>query len=276
MKTIRRADPDDAATVHSLIHAAARWLHDRGYDQWPHNSPTLSYTRLQEQIRRGETWIVSDGRDPVATIAVSPVGDPDFWTPDELAESAVYCSKAAVVRRGEGLGALLMRWVIDRAAMQGALWARLDAWRTNSELHAYYRGQGWDYLRTVELPNRRSGVLFQKAAAPDPEAREALTWKPQPARKDMPGTVRHPLLTVGTPVVVGTPDGPVAATITEVIRDWDLGAVPQGWETGVSGPSPRYTVTRGDRTWRPAIDQVWPDRIAAVPGQQVPRLKPGP
>jgi GNAT superfamily N-acetyltransferase len=264
VKTIRRADPDDVLTVHSLIHTAARWLHKRGYDQWPDNSQSLTYARLGEQIRRGETYIVSDGYDPVATIAVSPAGDPDFWTPDELAESAVYCSKAAVVRRGEGIGAIVMRWVIDRAAMQDVQWVRLDAWRTNRELHEYYRGQGWTYLRTVELPHRRSGTLFQKAAAPNPQARAVLTWQEQPNWRELPSMVRRPALDVGTPVLVSTPEGPVAAIITEVIRDWSHDEVSQGWETEVGGPPTRYVVARGDRTWTPQPDQIWPDRIAVL------------
>lgn len=256
--TIRRAAPDDLLTVHSMLHTAARWLHQRGYDQWPDKSPSLTYDRLAQQIRQGETYIVTDRRDPVATIAVSPVGDPDFWTGEELAEPAVYCSKAAVLRRGEGLGALLMRWVIDRAAMQGARWARLDAWRSNRELHDYYRRTGWTYVRTADLPHRKSGVLFQVPAAPDLEARGAFNWQ-----ELRPLGARRPVLQVGSPVIVNTANGPIAATLDGIIRDYGMSDIYQGWENGVAGPPSRFVVVRDGRTWNPQPDQVWPDWAAA-------------
>lgn len=185
MMCIRLAGQDDLPSVHSLIHAAAEDLHRRGYDQWPNHSPTLTPERLGTQIARGETYLVTDGDDPIATIAVADEGDPDFWTPDELDEPAVYISKAAVAvnRRGEGIGHLLMRWVIDQAALAHRRWVRLDAWRTNPELQNYYRNRGWEHVRTVELPRRRSGALFQKPAVPDREARGAFT-----ARPSLPGT----------------------------------------------------------------------------------------
>jgi GNAT superfamily N-acetyltransferase len=256
MITIRRAIPDDTATVHAILRHAASWLHERGYDQWPDGSPSLSYDQLLRQIGRGETWLVSDGRDPIATIAVTSQGDPDFWTPDELAEAAAYISKAAVVRSqaGKGLGALILRWVVDHAAEQGAVWARLDAWRTNHELHAYYLRQGWDYLRTVGPPHRRSGALFQRPADADPQARAALIWQ------DLPARLRRPPLEPGSAVITNTPDGPVAATIARIIGpDWNAAEVEQGWETGTSGPPIDYAVTRAGRTWTPAPGQLWPD-----------------
>jgi GNAT superfamily N-acetyltransferase len=255
-KIIRRAIPDDTPTVYEILHHAAGWLHERGYDQWPNGSPSLSYDQLLRQIGRGETWLVIDGRDPVATIAITPQGDPDFWTPDELAQSAAYISKAAVVRSraGEGLGALVLRWVIDHAADRGAVWARLDAWRTNQELHAYYCRQGWTYLRTVDLPHRRSGTLFQRPADVDAQARAAFTWK------DLPSRLRRPPLAVGSPVIVGTPDGPVAADVAEITGpDWSMGEVEQGWEHGTGGPPVGYVVTRDGRTWTPPPGQLWPD-----------------
>lgn len=266
---IRPAIPDDTATVYAIVHHAAAWLHERGYDQWPDASPSLSHDQLLKQIGNGGTFLVTDGRDPVATIAVTSRGDTDFWTPRELAEPAAYISKAAVVRNraGQGLGAMLLRWVTDYAARQGALWARLDAWRTNQELHDYYRRQGWTYLRTVDLPHRRSGTLFQHPATPDPQARAAFTWKELPAR------LNRPPLAVGSAVITSTPEGPVAATITEIIGpDYGHGIVEQGWEHGTGSPPAHYVVTRDGRTWTPQPGQIWPDpRLAASYVNGMPR-----
>lgn len=258
MMIIRLAVADDTSTVHAILQNAARSLHERGYEQWPEHSPSLSHDRLLKQIGNGETYLVVDGRDPVATIAVTPHGDADFWSPAELADSAVYISKAAIVRRraGEGLGALLLRWVMDRASQQGVTWGRLDAWRTNQELQAYYAGQGWVHLRTMDAPHRRSGALFQKRTQPDPEARSAFRWK------ELPSHIDRPPWEVGSSVITDTPDGPISATIAEIVGpDWSYGQVEQGWEHGVTNPPAGYVVTRDGRRWTPPPGQLWADPV---------------
>ena len=174
---IRQAEADDLHTVLCILHAAADALHERGIDQWPDGSPTLGPGKIGIQISRGEFWIASDGAGPVAVIAISRDGDPDFWTPAELAEPAMYLSKAAVLpsQAGRGIGALLFRWATDRAAWDGADRVRLDAWRTNAGLHAYYARRGWQWVRAMTVPGRKSGVMFERQARPDLEAREAFT-----------------------------------------------------------------------------------------------------
>jgi GNAT superfamily N-acetyltransferase len=200
MMVIRRPTPAGLPEVLAVLREAQDWLHGQGYDQWPDGSPNFGPERVGAQIGRGEFWLAADGRGPVATIAVSREGDPGFWTPAELAEPAVYLSKAAVVRRraGEGIGALMLRWAGDKAARGGAKWLRLDAWRTNTALHAYYRSQGWAYLRTEHTPGRNSGALFQRPAVEDPQARAALLELP--------------------------------------LADWSHGEVEQGWEHGTGSP----------------------------------------
>jgi GNAT superfamily N-acetyltransferase len=177
MMTIRRALPDDLYTVLCILHAAADALHERGIDQWPDGSPTLGPGKIGAQIGRGEFWIAEDGAGPVAVIAISPVGDRDFWTSAELDEPAVYLSKAAVLpsQAGRGIGAALFRWACDYASRLGVGWVRLDAWRTNTGLHDYYAQRGWQRIRAMTVPGRKSGVLFARQAMPDLEARETFT-----------------------------------------------------------------------------------------------------
>lgn len=177
---------DDLAEVLAVLHAAASRLHRQGFDQWPHDSPNLQPEALDQQINRGEFWIVRsyDAGPAVAVIAISRDGDPDFWTAAELAEPAVYLSKAAVRPgfTGIGLGALLFRWAVDYAARLGVAWVRLDAWATNDTLHDYYRARGWTFVRNDPPEGRRSGALFQRPAVPDPEARAAF---PLPSRPEL-------------------------------------------------------------------------------------------
>lgn len=184
---IAKAGPTDLPDVHSVLRSAAVALHRRGVDQWPHDSPNLQPRALATQIGRGEFWIVRDYAEgpAAAVIAMSCLGDPDFWTAAELAEPAVYLSKAAVrpYFAGQGLGAMLFRWAVDYAWQMGMTWVRLDAWSTNEALHDYYRARGWTFLRNDPPEGRRSGALFQRPSAPDPAARYAFA-RPGPIRAE--------------------------------------------------------------------------------------------
>ncbi|KWX02745.1 hypothetical protein LI90_3791 [Carbonactinospora thermoautotrophica] len=163
---LRRAEADEISVVQDLLREAARWLHQRGYDQWDQAPQRFSAQRLRPYVERGEVWLLWDADRAVATITVEFEGDPEFWTPDELAEPAAYVAKLAVTRShaGQELGARMLAWARDYAARQGAKWVRLDAWKTNPDLHAYYRDRGWQHVRTVDLAHRRSGALFQLPA----------------------------------------------------------------------------------------------------------------
>jgi ribosomal protein S18 acetylase RimI-like enzyme len=254
MMAIRRAVPGDLRTVLAILHSAADWLHSRGIEQWPDGSPSLGPVRIGAQIDRGEFWVVSEERDPVAVIALSRTGDADFWSPAELAGPAIYVSKAAVLRRaaGRGLGAMMLRWAVDRAAAEGAGLVRLDVWKTNTGLQDYYRRQGWRYLGTVDAAGRNSGALFCRPATTDPQARGAF------ALSETPGETLGPVV-AGMPVLVPTDAGPLAAVCERVTRD---GSAQYGdWEHGAGDPPTVYVVRRGDHTW--ISGEAWPDPAMA-------------
>ena len=60
----------------------------------------------------------------------------------------------------------MLDWAADLAAGRGLTWLRLDAWRTSDRLHAYYRRHGFTHMRTVDLPHRGSGAIFQRRVRP--------------------------------------------------------------------------------------------------------------
>lgn len=63
---------------------------------------------------------------------------------------------------GRDVGGKLLDWAESLAAARGRKWLRLDAWRTNEQLHAYYRRQGFTRFKVVDLSHRGSGALFQR------------------------------------------------------------------------------------------------------------------
>ena len=153
-------------TVLNLLEARVGWLRERGSDQW---STWLTWpAKMPESIDHGEVLLLLDGSAAVATITVSPEGDPDFWTPDELAEPALYVSKLAtrLDYAGKELGKLLLDWTVDHAYRTGRRFVRLDVWRSATHLHDYYIKRAWHYVRTVYAAHRHSGTLFKRPAEP--------------------------------------------------------------------------------------------------------------
>ncbi|WP_350279321.1 GNAT family N-acetyltransferase [Kribbella sp. HUAS MG21] len=162
MTRIKQATPPDLDAFLDVLSAATARLHARGINQWP---PRFAVSKVLPDIQAGRAYVVRDEQGgAVGTAILSEHGDSDFWTPDELAEPAYYVSKIATVDGYSGLGSALLDWCGREAARRGGTLLRLDAWRTNSDLQKYYLAQGFRHVRTVELPHRNSGALFERPA----------------------------------------------------------------------------------------------------------------
>ncbi|OLF18214.1 hypothetical protein BU204_06485 [Actinophytocola xanthii] len=169
---LRQAEPDDLDTVLEILGQRVAWLRRRGSDQWS-TFPRWP-AKLKASISRGETWIAeSREHEPVGTITVFTSGDTDFWSPDELAIPALYLAKLATLPPDagapdvvHGLGQLILEWTVDYAARAHLAVVRLDVWRTAHALHRWYELHGWTKVRTIELPHRKSGTLFERPASP--------------------------------------------------------------------------------------------------------------
>ncbi|MEV6147102.1 GNAT family N-acetyltransferase [Streptomyces sp. NPDC051992] len=144
---------------------ASAWLRTRGTDQWAKPFPA---DHILGSIRRGEVFMIRQEphADAVATITLDRDADARLWTPEEIAEPALYVHKLAVDRAcaGTGLGSALLDWAGERAVQQGAKWLRLDAWSTNLRLQAYYLEHGFVHVRTADDPEVVSGWAAQRPA----------------------------------------------------------------------------------------------------------------
>ncbi|MEU3162736.1 GNAT family N-acetyltransferase [Streptosporangium sp. NPDC006930] len=177
--TLRRATDGDLEGVLALLAETAGWLNGRGVRQWPADG--FPAGRITPLIGEGVLYLLErqageerpdldadDGRvregGPVATLALDGHADPEFWSRDDEPSSALYVHKLAVARdhAGTGLGEALLDWAGLRALALGKRWLRLDCSKDNPRLQDYYRGQRFAHLRTVDLPHRASGALFQR------------------------------------------------------------------------------------------------------------------
>lgn len=171
---ITRATMADVNTIMGWRRERVAWLAARGEDQW---SIPLPRSAVAATVSAGQTWLVRDGQDPVATITLTAYTDVDalwkpdidpeaLWYPADNPADAIYAAKMMIprARGGAGLGSEMLDWAGGRAYVAGLTWLRLDAWTTNTRLHAYYLGQGFQHVRTIA--SRISGACFQRAAQP--------------------------------------------------------------------------------------------------------------
>jgi GNAT superfamily N-acetyltransferase len=179
---LRRARLADLGAVTGLLAEASRWLRTKHTDQWaePWPSEDVRRQRIREAIQAGRTWIAWDSDRPAATITASP-NDHHIWPEENRREPAVYIRRLAVSRRyaGQGLGAQFLDWAGLRASRQyGAQWVRVDVWTTNTELHEYYRRQGFEFCGFCEtIEGYPSAALFQKPVYEIKPLEDPLFWE---------------------------------------------------------------------------------------------------
>ncbi|GII60543.1 hypothetical protein Skr01_06280 [Sphaerisporangium krabiense] len=182
--TLRTATLDDLPGVLALLAEAAGWLNGRGIRQWPAGG--FPAARIEPLIAERTLYVLDGAEDageggmPAATVALDGHADPEFWRRSDHPETGLYVHKLAVNRAfsGRGLGETLLDWAALRVAATGRRWLRLDCSKDNPALQGYYRGLGFRHVRTVDLPHRASGALFQRAGDPTahavPRARRRL------------------------------------------------------------------------------------------------------
>lgn len=164
---LRPAASEDVPALLALRAEAEGWLRTKGTDQWSDpETGERAISKWRASIDEGRAWVVVGEHDEVlATVSRGPV-DRDFWTDADRPEAALYLYKLIVARKASGrqLGMRVIDWMSRLAALEGRTWVRIDTWRTNSGLHAYYERLGFKHVRTEEPPHRRSGWLAQRPA----------------------------------------------------------------------------------------------------------------
>lgn len=161
-------DDRHRALVHRLRDQAESWLRDKGIDQYSVGPRAkLAHANIDEMFDRGEFvgWFPDGPDEPPAAVVALTHPDPDFWTPDEISEPQGYISRFLVDQHGHGYGEALLEAVAEHQARAGNKYLRLDCWKTNTRLHAYYLAHGFHHVRTVDVPGRMSGALFERPLA---------------------------------------------------------------------------------------------------------------
>jgi|HubBroStandDraft_4_1064222.scaffolds.fasta_scaffold332062_1 GNAT superfamily N-acetyltransferase len=171
---IAPAGVEDRDIVLGLIEDAREWLWTKDTDQWENPWPNERErdARVMKGVQGRKTWIVWDGDIAAATATITPQRNIEVWSNPSctcnLRERAVFVHRLITARKyaGLGLGAQLIDWAGLRSQrLYGAKWIRIDVWSTNSALHNYYQGIGFERCGECLDPNYPSGALFQKPVA---------------------------------------------------------------------------------------------------------------
>lgn len=165
--------PGDLDKVVALAREAAAWLHSVGIDQWqePWPDPAGHRERILNDLFKGKTWLVRDGKTTAATITIDTDEPLDaeerpVWPTEENRGAVLYARRVIVSRRYArlGLGAALLDWAADVAKRDhGAELIRIDVRTTNLKLHAYYEGQRFTRCPDPQgLGDYPSQALFER------------------------------------------------------------------------------------------------------------------
>lgn len=164
---LRPAAAEDVPALMTLRTEAEAWLRTKDTDQWSDpETGERAIAKWHTSIDEGRAWVVvGDQGQALATVSRGAV-DRDFWMDADHPESALYLYKLIVARAASGrhLGVRIIDWVSRLAELEGRTWVRIDTWRTNTGLHAYYERLGFKHVRTEAPPHRLSGWLAQRPA----------------------------------------------------------------------------------------------------------------
>jgi GNAT superfamily N-acetyltransferase len=137
----------DFEAVVNLLAAARSWQRTMGVDVWQQFDPA----QIAADISRGCVYVGKAGDALCATVTLLE-SDPLVWGPD--GGRALYIHKLASSRdeRGRGAGARIIAWVRDMARQRDKRWLRLETWRENRKMRAYYERQGFRHVRDQFFP----------------------------------------------------------------------------------------------------------------------------
>jgi len=165
---IRPATFGDLGTICRLRVQRTAWLTARGSDQWTvagRGLPIEIFARaVGRSLDAGESWIAEVAGEPAGTITVNEHADPGLWSPWELADAVVAHFMIVDLRfAGQRLGHRMLAHAGSLARQRQRHWVRLDAWTTNTDLHDYYRREGFHMARIAgPVSSGPSRALFQR------------------------------------------------------------------------------------------------------------------
>jgi len=158
---IVRAEAGDLDVIIDIREDAARWLSERGIEQWPVGTFHRQSSYIAQRIAAGEEYLSNFEGSVVGTLRLQ-WSDPDMWPGIE--NDAGYVHGFAVRREWAGrlIGRRLLQWAEMQIAAAGRTYLRLDCVAHNKALCQYYERAEFRSRGQVESVWGKSRTLHQR------------------------------------------------------------------------------------------------------------------
>jgi ribosomal protein S18 acetylase RimI-like enzyme len=146
---VRQAKPEDESAIDELLKEAAKWLQNKGSNQWSGILKGEDRHNTSEAIKRGEVF-VGMVDDQMAGMFVlwsrQSEWDEEFWGKDS-SNVYVYLHRLSVQRSfsGQGIAQQLLFEAKAYAKQNGFSAVRLDCIAENAYLNQLYQEAGFSY-----------------------------------------------------------------------------------------------------------------------------------
>ena len=149
----RRGDLDE---IEEILSGAARWLRERGIDQWPDPFPRA---RVDESFASGDLYVARVDGVIAATFTLQ-WEDELFWGPQPPV--AGYIHAVAVRREHAGLGRELIDWAAGAVRNKGRTYLRLDCMRNNPRIRDYYEALEFRHRGDTVVGGHFEASLYER------------------------------------------------------------------------------------------------------------------
>lgn len=146
---IRIATLEDLDSVLDILKTAARWVQEKGVNQWGYLLSGGEDEEIKEDLLAGKTYIVqTDAGEPVATFNFSNEQnewDMEMWGKRD--DQAFYIHRLAVSQKhhNKQIGKKLLEWIDENIKMDNGH-IRLDCVGNNAKLNQFYRDAGFTHV----------------------------------------------------------------------------------------------------------------------------------
>jgi len=158
--SIRLASIDDAPSILQLWQGSAIWLQSKGIEQW--NPDRFRLESVIRILNDGSDVYLAEKNGQIAGTYFLTWSDPFLWAELDDSDSG-YIHRLAVHRmfKGEGNGAVLLKFAEEHIRANGKTKARLDCMADNPRLNQYYRDLGFRFIGRVDREGW-SANLYEK------------------------------------------------------------------------------------------------------------------
>ncbi|WP_342599139.1 GNAT family N-acetyltransferase [Psychrobacillus sp. FSL H8-0483] len=154
------ATSKEANQILDLLKDVAKWLKEKGIDQWGFLAGGGEDDEIRQGINNKETFIVKRNGEIVATFTLYQTQsqwDQHIW--GNLKDDAVYLHRLALTHSkiGSGLGKDVLQWLETYLKNEGKNTLRLDCLGNNFKLNKFYLINGFEKVGTSD-----GHTIFQK------------------------------------------------------------------------------------------------------------------